>query len=480
MTRTLWFGVKVAVLVGVAWYLAERQPGQVSLEWWGYRIDTSVGILLLAAGLVAVLAAILYRSWGGIKRSPRDLGRKLAANREKRGYRALTQGMVAVAAGEAGEAQRWARKADELLDAPPLTMLLSAQAAQLNGDEAAAKRYFTAMLDRDETAFLGLRGLITQAMRAGDEQAALEYARKAKALQPNTPWVSEMLYKLELRHGRIEAAEEALALARNATEMDKAAWKRRRAVLLTEKGRALVEDDRREDAKRVLAEAVKLVPDLVPASALLAQLHVESGDKRKALKLLQKAWEKAPHPALVKPFLDMEPNESPLERVKRLTKLVHMRVSHPESHLAQARAALDAQLWGEARRHLQEAGGAQPTEAVCRLMAELEEAENGDSAKAHEWFRRAAAAPNDPAWVCASCGTAAADWSAACRACGEIDGLDWRSPPELGSGLIPEMREPGMKEVEESSAEGAPRQLEAGEAEPAQNPQAAAASARTA
>ena len=461
MGRSLWFFIKLAVLVAVAIWLAER-PGEVSIDWLGYRIDTTVGILLLSVFILMVVAAGLYRFFTATKRAPGASKRNMAEGTRERGYRALTQGMVAVAAGAPEEARRLAQRADRLLEEPPLTLLLSAQAAQLNGDEGAAKRYFTAMLDREETAFLGLRGLFNQAMKAGDEQAALDYARKAKALQPNTPWVSEMLFKLELRHGRIEAAEEALALARNATEMDKAAWKRRRAVLLTEKGRALVEEGRREDAKRVLGEAVKLVPDLVPATALLAQLHVESGDKRKALKLLQKAWEKSPHPALVKPFLDMEPDESPLERVKRLTKLVHMRVSHPESHLAQARAALDAQLWGEARRHLQEAGGAQPTEAVCRLMAELEEAENGDSAKAHEWFRRAAAAPNDPSWVCANCGTAAADWSAACRACGEIDGLDWRSPPELSSGLLPEMRE-----VEETPAGHSPAASQASEAAPA-------------
>ena len=34
-------------------------------------------------------------------------------------------------------------------------MLLSAQAAQLRGDEGAAARYFNNMLDRPETAFLG-------------------------------------------------------------------------------------------------------------------------------------------------------------------------------------------------------------------------------------------------------------------------------------------------------------------------------------
>jgi hypothetical protein len=43
--------------------------------------------------------------------------------------------MVAVAAGDAAEAGRQAKRADALLGDPPLTMLLSAQAAQLNGDD---------------------------------------------------------------------------------------------------------------------------------------------------------------------------------------------------------------------------------------------------------------------------------------------------------------------------------------------------------
>ena len=55
-----------------------------------------------------------------------------------------------------------------MLDEPPLTLLLSAQAAQLEGDDQAARGYFEAMLDQPATAFLGLRGLLVQAERTGD------------------------------------------------------------------------------------------------------------------------------------------------------------------------------------------------------------------------------------------------------------------------------------------------------------------------
>jgi HemY protein len=458
MGRTVWFFIKLALLIAAGVWLAER-PGEVSLEWLGYRVDTTIGILLLAVFVLMVAAAGLYRLWTATRRAPGEIRRSFSDSRRERGYKALTQGMVAVAAGAPEEALRLSRRADGLLDEPPLTLLLSAQAAQLNGDEEAANRYFKAMLEREETAFLGLRGLFNQAMKEGDEEAALDYVRRAKALQPNTPWVAEMLFKLELRHGLLENAEQALALAPPGKGSGKEAMKRRRAVLAAEKGRAALESGRFEEAARHLSSAVKLQPSLVPAVALLARAQIKRGEKRKAQRLLVKSWDRSPHPALVKPFLDLEPNEKPLERVKRLGKLVSSRPSHPESHLAQARAALDAQLWGEARRHLTAAGGEDPTEAVCRLMAELEEAENGDSAKAHAWFRRAATAPNDPAWVCSDCGAAAMDWSAVCRACGEIDSLDWSSPPTVGSGLIPEIEQSAPAEEEAEEEAGPPRAI---------------------
>src|SRR5262249_1991532 len=74
--------------------------------------------------------------------------------------------------GGCGEAKRQAKIANNLLNDPPLTLLLAAQTAQLGGDEDAARRYFTAMLEKPETAFLGLRGLLMQAMKAGDRAEA--------------------------------------------------------------------------------------------------------------------------------------------------------------------------------------------------------------------------------------------------------------------------------------------------------------------
>jgi HemY protein len=218
-------------------------------------------------------------------------------------------------------------------------MLLSAQAAQLSGDEAAARRYFTAMLDNQETRFLGLRGLLTQALREGAHERALELAREAHGMRPSTPWVLQSLFDLTERGGDLEAAESALRESLRAKALPKAEADRKRAVVLLE--RAQVGHAR---------EAHKLAPELIPASALLAELQLGGGAARKAAKTIEEAWARAPHPELARLYLMARPSDDSLERLKTLGKLVARNPGHAESHLARGRAALEARLWGEARR----------------------------------------------------------------------------------------------------------------------------------
>jgi len=449
--RVLLFCLKAAVLVGLAFWLAMR-PGEVSIEWLGYRLDTSVGILILAVAVLATVAALMYRFWRFLLHAPRDLSRRVRAGKRQRGYQALTQGMVAVAAGEREEAARWARKADTLLDEPPLTMLLSAQAAQLSGDEAAARRYFTAMLDNEETRFLGLRGLLTQALREGEQARALELVREAHGMRPRTPWVLQSLFDLTERSGDLEAAERALRESLRAKALPKPEAERKRAVVLVE--RALAARQAGDSAATAIGharEAHKLAPGLSPAAALLAELLLGGGAARKAAKVLEDAWARAPHPDLARLYLEARPSDDSLERLKTLGKLVARNPAHGESHLARGRAALEARLWGEARRHFEAAAGpdgldGDPPEAVCRLMAALEASEHGDLDAARAWLARATAAPPDPAWVCGTCGASAASWSPRCGNCESFDALAWTAPPQVVAlpELVPELA-PSLK-----------------------------------
>ncbi len=440
--RTLPALIIIACLVAAAAFIA-AQPGSVVLTWEGRHIYTTVARLGFGVVLLAMLAAALFHLLRKLLGGPRAFLRARRERRRREGYRALTQGMVAVAAGDAEEAQKFARKADVLLAEPPLTLLLSAQAAQLSGDEQAARNYFKAMLDRPETEFLGLRGLVMQALRGGDEAAALGFIERARRLRPRTPWVMSSLFELQARAGRWQEAEATLVEAVKRKALPEAATRHHRAVLLHERSRAAEAGGDTREALQLAAKAHGAELGFAPAAARYAALLRVAGRARHALRALEASWRIAPHPALAEEWAALFAEETPVARMQQMDRLAAANPEHVESRLAQARAALAARLWGEARRHLEALGARLGDNApavpprICRLMAELEEAQHDDMAATRAWLARAATTPAlDPTWVCGACGGETPEWNAVCPSCRAFASLAWRLPGG-GARLLP-------------------------------------------
>jgi HemY protein len=443
MIRTIWFMTKVVLAIAITVWMIDR-PGMVSVAWQGWVVETSVMVVTAALLLLLAVAGMLSRVWQALRNAPGELTRRTRTRRRDRGYRALTQGLVAVAAGDVSTAQRMVRRAGGLLNEPPLTLLLSAQAAQLAGDESGARDCFTAMLDRPETAFLGLRGLLTQALKAGRRGEALGLARRARALQPAAPWVLTTLFDLESRNGEWAAAEATLQAAVDAGAIASDDGRRLRTVLLLERS-AEAEQRGREDAALGHAQAAHdLLPGFVPASVRLAMLLSRASRAKAAAKVVERSWRLRPHPELAEAYREALDGEDPLARVKRFEGLYRQSPGDVESHLGVARAALSAKIWGEARHHLNTAMELRPSRRVHRLMAELERAEHGNEDAARDWQAKALSAPADPAWVCRSCGTVATAWSGRCGHCGAFDSLEWTSRDSLTMTLAAPAAPAGM------------------------------------
>ena len=177
-----------------------------------------------------------------------------------------------------------------LLGEPPLTLLLSAQAAQLGGDETAAKGYFNAMLDRPQTEFLGLRGLLMQATRDGARDEALTLAERARAQRPDVPWLLDSLVRLYGQAGRWQEAQAAVEEAARRKLIGRDTATRRRAALLVERGRVTAEHGDTAGALQQACKAHDLDPSLVPATVLLATLLSRQGHAGRARKAIERSW----------------------------------------------------------------------------------------------------------------------------------------------------------------------------------------------
>ena len=413
------------ILVGAIAYgvvLFADRPGDVVVTWQGWRVESSLlvfGAAILAAAIVLSFIFGLIR-W--IVRSPMVLARLLRNRRGVRAYEAISRGLIAVGAGDVAAAQRFTAEVQRLAPDEPLALLLSAQAAQLAGDRDAAERTFRTMAAQPDTKALGLHGLFIEAQRRNDAGSARAYAEEAARIAPSLGWAGTAVLEARCRDGDWAGALDLLEQQRRM--LDRATYRRQRAVLLTARALA-VEDSDRDAAKEFALEANKLAPDLVPAAALTGRLLAEGGHLRKANRIIDSAWRANPHPELAQAYAELRSGESARDKLKRIEAGARRVPGHIEGALAVARAALDAQEFAKARSELSPYLE-RPTRRVCVLMARLERAERNDEGRAREWMARALNAPPDPQWT--ADGYVSDRWLPVSPVSGRIDAFVWRVP----------------------------------------------------
>src|SRR5579862_1352118 len=454
MIRVVSFLIVIGLLsLAVAW-IADR-PGDVLITWQGLRIETSV-LVLGAAILVAVAALLsLWSLFRAAWRSPALFANLRRHRRGVRAYEAISNGLVAVGSGDIAAARRHAAEVNRIAPGEPLALLLTAQTAQLSGDRHAADRTFRALASRPDTKTLGLHGLYVEARRRDDHGSARAYAEEAARTAPALSWAGRAV--LEFRCATGDWTGALALLERSKDALEKAVYRRQRAVLLTARALALEETDR-DNAKASALEAVKLAPTLVPAAALAGRMLAEGGDLRKASRMVAKAWRANPHPELAQTYAELRFGDAARDRLNRIEALVKKTPGHVESALALARAAIDAREFGRARAVLAPYLSA-PTKRIALLMAELERADRNDEGRAREWVARALHAAPDPQWT--ADGHVSDCWLPISPVSGRLDAFEWRVPLTgmIGAPVIePEPQAETSAETKREQPDGAPPQ----------------------
>jgi HemY protein len=427
MWRAVTYFILIAILgAGAAW-IAD-QPGEVSLTWLGREI--TMDIVVAIALIVAVVAGIML-FWALIKLimgGPQAFNDFLSVRRERSGYSALSSGMLAVGSGNLKLAAKHANLATKLMADEPLTLLLKAQTAQLQGDNEAARRIFDAMLQRSDTELLGLHGLFVEAQRSGDMALSRAYAERAVERQPDLPWAGKAVLRLQSAGHDWDKVEQTIDRNQRNKLISKSEANKKRAALKV--SQALEREENNEGLALKLAEdAHGLDPDLVPAAVIASRILSSRGDIRKASRILERTWRKSPHPDIAEIYGDVRPGDSPRDRLKRVKSLAQIGSPGDEGAFAVARAAVDAQAWDDARNALAPYIEARPSQRLCALMAEIEQGDRGDTGRVREWLARAVRAPRDPQWT--ADGFTSANWLPTSPVTGELGAFQWKVPLEL-------------------------------------------------
>lgn len=435
LVRIVFFIALVTALAFGASFLIET-GGEVRLSFAGreYTFEplvALVGLILLMAAiwltfkLLGFLAAV-FRFFNGDETA---ISRYFTRNRERKGYEALSEGMVALAAGEGRLAMSKAARAERYLEKPELTNLINAQAAEMAGDTKRALKYYKNLLANDRTRFVGVHGLMKQKLAEGDTDTALKLAEKAFALRPQHDQTLDTLFQLQTDKGQWTGARKTIEAKMRANTLPRDVGKRREAIVALADARALLDAGEIKEGKEAALHANSLSPDLVPAAQLAAEMYVLDGNKRAATKLLKRAWGVSPHPDLAAAFAEIEPDESPAARLKRFNQLIRQNPDHPESRMLLAELNLAAEDFPAARRALGKLAEDHPTARSLAIMAAIEKGEGADEKVVRAWLAKALNASRGPQWICQSCAKIHPQWMAKCDNCQGFDTLEWKEPP---------------------------------------------------
>ncbi len=438
----LWSLIKFLIFIGIvaglslgAMYLIDTGAGVriavANMEFTLGPVQAVIAavVLLLLVWLVLRLAGFLVAVLRFLNGDETAISRWFDRNRERKGYEALADGLMALASGESRVAMSKAAKAERYLGRPELTNLVTAQAAEMAGDRKKAEEVYKRLLADDRTRFVGVRGIMKQKIAEGDTAMALKLAEKAFALKPRHEETQDVLLRLQAEQHDWKGARKTLSTKLKYGALPRPVHKRRDAVLALGEAKDILNEDNTIEAREAAIEANRLSPDLIPAAAMAARAHVARDQKRLATRILKKAWGASPHPDLATAFAEIEPDETPRQRLKRFEALTKQNPDNVETRLLLAELNVAAEDFAAARAALGDLPETTPNTRVLALLAAIERGEGASDATVRRLLTRALSAPRGPQWVCDNCHSVAGDWEPVCSNCGAFDTLSWREPP---------------------------------------------------
>ena len=422
--------VVVLLALGARWLLNVSGEVLVTVAGTEYTLSPlmaliALAVLLVAAWLLVKAVKLLFAVFRFLAGDETAISRHFARSRERKGYDALGDAMIALAAGEPREAMAKADKAESLLKRPEVTTLLVAQAHEAAGDVPKAREKWKELVERDKTRFVGIRGLLREELDAGRTDTAMKLAEKAFALKPGHVETQDTLIRMQAREGDWDGARRVLTAKLKSGALPKDVYKRREAVLTLADARERLAKGETDKARAEALEANRLSPELVPAAVLAARMLIETGEGRRASKVLRTAWAKTHHPDLAAAYADIEPGESPQARIKRFAPLLKLDPSAPESRMLDTELHLAAEDFPGARRALGSVHETHPSARALSLMAAIEKGEGAEDHVVRAWLAKALGASRGPQWVCDNCGTVHGAWVPVCTNCEAFDSLAW-------------------------------------------------------
>ncbi|MEI7669684.1 MAG: heme biosynthesis HemY N-terminal domain-containing protein [Pseudomonadota bacterium] len=329
----------LAIIAAISLGLAEiaDKPGSVTVEWASYKIETSLLVLITLISFFVLILMFSYYIIFKIFSLPKNFIKSRGHKNQNIGLALLTETFAGIATNDMKLANKKLSQAQKYLPKQPITLMLAAQIARIEGNEDNARKYIEQMLNNEATEFIALRSLIEKSLQDNNESLAIKYAEKAIISKPQDNWLISKIAFLYAKNGRIQDATRILDFSYRKRYINKQFFRNEMAYLAFENAKILFEQRRFDDALNHIKQTIRRLPDFIPASVFMAKIYIAKNDIKAACQIVLSAWKKSPDKDLREILLiALEKYDSKQKYFSLASKIAKTVPEHPESKLLAA------------------------------------------------------------------------------------------------------------------------------------------------
>lgn len=338
----LWLILAAAFVGGLA---AMDKPVGITFAQWD--IEISFGFLFFALFLFIVFFVMIDRAIQNL-----DWFERMHKRRQMRKARAvMLRGFGHLAARDVAGAQQAAEQVNTLWTGDqydPFRLVFEGRLAEEEGAFEKADAHYERLAKNKDTKLYALRAQLRLAHSRNDKALVQKISQQALKLAPEDVSIYGICMDAMVAEGEWNKAHKLLHKMAKQDLLSPDVLRQRQAQLyLDEAETAMMRSD--PNKARALAAKAAKADNSPQGSAMEIEALIAGGQRRAAIKQLQKAWQKNPHRLLLPLWERLAPKED------AFTFYENMLSANPQSpltHAALVKAALNGNMMMEARAHL--------------------------------------------------------------------------------------------------------------------------------
>ena len=400
----------------------KKEPGNISIEWHGWLLETSIPILIIGSITIFLLVTFIYIAIKRLFYLPKNIHKTITRNKINKATIALNNAFSAKSMNEIELAKKFSNKAKKLNNTP-LKLLLDMDISEYYNDDN--KNILTNMLSHSETKLLAIKKLTNIYIKENNISKAIETIQLTPKSNKTPNWFFYKFLQLNIIDNNWKNIFETLNHISKYTDISSKDYKILQGNIYLAKAINLNEANHKAESLDNVNQALKFIPSFPSAIVLKANL-LHNKNPRLCVDFLKSSWKHFSHPDLANFICEINYNKTNASILKIIKEIIKSGNNNYNNNLLLAKGAIKANSWTTAREAINNIPKENWTKNTYIMMAELEKKENGNLKIYNEWLEKAEKANLDFIWGCTKCSHIDNEWKILCPKCFSLNSIKWQ------------------------------------------------------